>query len=176
MHINACVNLRSALANGSARNRGSAGHRRGVEHADGDRQRREQCRWRHLAGPDRFGEARDRLRDDEEDHDLRGQCDHAPGQHVRHGHALRDGPRERQHVADDRAGERDRGGETITAEGEYGAEGCIYQAYVPIPRFGNDYLTVGAWIVGDEPAGIGLREDATPITRNTSRFVPHYFF
>jgi glutathionylspermidine synthase len=69
-----------------------------------------------------------------------------------------------------------RGGETITAEGEYGAEGCIYQAYVPIPRFGNDYVTVGAWIVGDEPAGIGLREDATPITRNTSRFVPHYFF
>ena len=33
----------------------------------------------------------------------------------------------------------------------------------------------GAWIVGDEPAGIGIREDETPITRNTSRFVPHYF-
>jgi len=29
--------------------------------------------------------------------------------------------------------------------------------------------------VGEEPAGIGIREDASPITRNTSRFVPHYF-
>ncbi len=64
---------------------------------------------------------------------------------------------------------------TIAADGEYGAEGRIYQAYAPIPRFGDDYVTIGAWIVGDEPAGIGLREDASPITRNTSRFVPHYF-
>jgi glutathionylspermidine synthase len=68
-----------------------------------------------------------------------------------------------------------RGGETIAADGDYGAEGCIYQAYTPIPRFGDDYVTIGAWIIGDEPAGIGMREDATPITRNTSRFVPHYF-
>jgi glutathionylspermidine synthase len=67
------------------------------------------------------------------------------------------------------------GGRTIAAGGEYGAEGRIYQAYAPIPRFGDDYVTIGAWIVGDEPAGIGLREDTTPITRNTSRFVPHYF-
>ena len=68
-----------------------------------------------------------------------------------------------------------RGAETIAAEGEYGGEGRIFQGYVPIPRFGDDYVTIGAWIVGDEPAGIGLREDASPITRNTSRFVPHYF-
>jgi len=68
-----------------------------------------------------------------------------------------------------------RGGETIAADGGYGAEGCIYQAYTPIPRFGDDYVTIGAWIIGDEAAGIGMREDATPITRNTSRFVPHYF-
>ena len=57
----------------------------------------------------------------------------------------------------------------------YGAEGCIYQAYAPVPRFGDDYVTIGAWIIGDAPAGIGLREDTSPITRNTSRFVPHYF-
>ena len=30
-------------------------------------------------------------------------------------------------------------------------------------------------MIGDEPAGIGMREDATEITRDTSRFVPHYF-
>jgi len=68
-----------------------------------------------------------------------------------------------------------RDGETIAADGEYGAEGRIYQAYTPVPRFGDDYVTIGAWIIGDEPAGIGLREDVSPITRNTSRFVPHYF-
>ena len=63
----------------------------------------------------------------------------------------------------------------IAADGEYGEEGFVYQAYAPIPRFGDDYATIGAWIIGDEPAGIGMREDESPITRNTSRFVPHYF-
>jgi glutathionylspermidine synthase len=67
------------------------------------------------------------------------------------------------------------GGTTIAAPGDYGAEGRVYQAYVPIPRFGDDYVTVGSWVIGDEPAGVGLREDASEITRNTSRFVPHYF-
>jgi glutathionylspermidine synthase len=64
---------------------------------------------------------------------------------------------------------------TVAAPGEYGAEGRIYQAYTPIPRFGDDYVTIGSWVVGDEPAGMGLREDQSEITRNTSRFVPHYF-
>ena len=68
-----------------------------------------------------------------------------------------------------------RGGEVITSGGEYGDEGFVYQAYTPIPRFGDDYVTIGSWIIGDEPAGIGMREDEGPITRNTSRFVPHYF-
>jgi glutathionylspermidine synthase len=68
-----------------------------------------------------------------------------------------------------------RGGEVLRADGSYGEEGWIYQAYTPIPCFGGSYATVGSWIVGDEPAGIGVREDATPITRNTSHFVPHYF-
>jgi len=30
-------------------------------------------------------------------------------------------------------------------------------------------------MVGDKCRGMGLREDASPITRNTSRFVPHLF-
>jgi glutathionylspermidine synthase len=68
-----------------------------------------------------------------------------------------------------------RGGTTVAAPGDYGGEGCIYQSYAPIPRFGDDYVTVGAWVIGETPAGIGLREDASEITRNTSRFVPHYF-
>jgi glutathionylspermidine synthase len=66
-------------------------------------------------------------------------------------------------------------GESIEAPGEYGEEGFIWQAYHPLPRFGANHCVIGSWIVGSEPAGIGIREDDSPITRNTSRFVPHYF-
>ncbi|NBU27441.1 MAG: hypothetical protein EBS42_04275 [Caulobacteraceae bacterium] len=31
----------------------------------------------------------------------------------------------------------------------------------------------GAWIVGDEPAGMGLREDRGRVTRDLSRYLPH---
>jgi glutathionylspermidine synthase len=62
-----------------------------------------------------------------------------------------------------------------TTDGNYGAEGWIYQALAPLPRFGADYALVGSWVIDGAPAGIGLREDASRITRNTSRFVPHYF-
>jgi len=62
-----------------------------------------------------------------------------------------------------------------TTEGHYGAEGFVYQAVAPLPKFGEDYALIGSWIVGDKPVGIGIREDTSPITRNTSRFVPHYF-
>jgi glutathionylspermidine synthase len=59
--------------------------------------------------------------------------------------------------------------------GSYGAEGYVYQAYAPLPEFDGNYPVIGSWIVGGAPAGMGLREDVTPVTRNTSRFVPHYF-
>jgi glutathionylspermidine synthase len=67
----------------------------------------------------------------------------------------------------------------IAIPGDYGAEGFIYQAYHPVPNFranGEDnYAVIGSWIIGDEPAGIGIREDESPVTKNTSRFLPHYF-
>jgi glutathionylspermidine synthase len=59
--------------------------------------------------------------------------------------------------------------------GTYGAEGYVYQAYAPLPDYDGNYPVLGSWIVGGLPAGMGIREDVTPITRNTSRFVPHYF-
>ena len=67
------------------------------------------------------------------------------------------------------------GGRTVEAPGEYGEEGFIWQAYHELPRFDDSYTVIGSWIIGEEPAGIGIREDASPITRNSSRFVPHYF-
>ncbi len=67
----------------------------------------------------------------------------------------------------------------IHTPGEYGEEGFIYQGYHPVPNFPtngeNNYMVVGSWIIGDEAAGIGIREDESPITKNTSRFLPHYF-
>jgi glutathionylspermidine synthase len=64
---------------------------------------------------------------------------------------------------------------TQSSDGAYGAEGFVYQALAPLPRFGGDHVVVGSWLVDGVPAGMGLREDDSPITRNTSRFVPHYF-
>jgi glutathionylspermidine synthase len=55
----------------------------------------------------------------------------------------------------------------------YGAEGHIRQALQPLTRFGGHYPVVGAWMVGDEPAGVGIREDRSRVTKNFSRFVPH---
>ena len=55
----------------------------------------------------------------------------------------------------------------------YGAEGHIRQALHPITAFDRNYPVVGAWIVGDEPAGVGIREDRSRVTKNLSRFVPH---
>jgi glutathionylspermidine synthase len=66
-------------------------------------------------------------------------------------------------------------GEVVEAGGDYGAEGFIWQGYHPLPTFGANHTVIGSWIVGEEPAGIGIREDESPITKNTSRFVPHYF-
>jgi len=67
------------------------------------------------------------------------------------------------------------GGRVLREPGTYGSEGWVYQAYTPIPKFGDSFTTVGSWVVGDRAAGIGLREDASEITCNTSRFLPHYF-
>ena len=59
--------------------------------------------------------------------------------------------------------------------GGYGEEGFVYQGVAPLPAFEGRYPVIGSWIVGDQPAGIGIREDDSPITRNSSRFLPHYF-
>jgi glutathionylspermidine synthase len=67
------------------------------------------------------------------------------------------------------------GGSTLEEPGNYGAEGHVWQGYHALPRFGRHHTVIGSWIVGDEPAGMGIREDDSPITKNSSRFVPHYF-
>ncbi|OQX08465.1 MAG: glutathionylspermidine synthase [Desulfobulbaceae bacterium A2] len=60
-------------------------------------------------------------------------------------------------------------------EGRYGGEGYVYQKTQLLPCFDGRYPMVGSWVVNGQPAGLGIREDATPITTNTSMFVPHFF-
>ncbi|MBJ7446160.1 MAG: glutathionylspermidine synthase family protein [Brevundimonas sp.] len=59
-------------------------------------------------------------------------------------------------------------------DGGYGDGIHIRQALCPPARFDDNHVIIGSWVVGDEAAGIGLREDDTRVTRNTSRFLPHF--
>lgn len=61
----------------------------------------------------------------------------------------------------------------LSSGGDYGLGMWIYQQYQPLPEFDGFYPVVGSWVIGGESAGIGIREDDTLITKNTSRFVPH---
>lgn len=65
-------------------------------------------------------------------------------------------------------------GGRLRVDGPYGQEGMILQELCYLPQFGADWTVIGSWIVAGEAVGIGIREDATPITRNTSRFLPHF--
>ena len=58
-------------------------------------------------------------------------------------------------------------------DGEYGEEGYIYQEFCELPKFGDNYALVGSWVIGQEAAGIGIREAHNRITDNGSRYVPH---
>jgi glutathionylspermidine synthase len=58
-------------------------------------------------------------------------------------------------------------------EGPYQDSSCIYQELCPLPRFDGNYMVIGSWMVNGHACGIGIREDQSPITQNTSRFVPH---
>ena len=58
-------------------------------------------------------------------------------------------------------------------DGPYGAEGFIRQAFAPLRNFGGQYPVLGSWLVDHTPCGLSIREDASPITGNNSRFLPH---
>ncbi len=62
--------------------------------------------------------------------------------------------------------------ETATG-GVYGAEGFVYQLLDPLPEFDDMRPALGAWIVGDTAAGLGIRETAGLVTDDGAAFVPH---
>jgi glutathionylspermidine synthase len=72
-----------------------------------------------------------------------------------------------------------RPGQEIQTEGDYGEEGFIYQDLAPLKEFDGAYPVIGSWVIGHEEGnvagGMGIRESDSPVTTNTSRFVPHVF-
>ena len=61
----------------------------------------------------------------------------------------------------------------LTVDGPYGEEGFIVQALHPLPVFEGNHTVIGSWLVASQPCGMGIREDDSPITKDTSRFLPH---
>ncbi|MFI6455207.1 glutathionylspermidine synthase family protein [Streptosporangium amethystogenes] len=64
-------------------------------------------------------------------------------------------------------------GERVETSGGYGAEGHVYQEFQALPVFDGWRPVLGAWVVHDEAAGVGIRETSGFITDDTSSFVPH---
>lgn len=51
----------------------------------------------------------------------------------------------------------------------------VWQQYKPLPDFDGWKPMIGSWVIGDQPAGLGIREDKNLVTGNLSRFTPHWF-
>ena len=62
---------------------------------------------------------------------------------------------------------------TEASDGDYAESPRVVQAYEPLLETDDAHAVVGSWVIGDRPCGLGMREDASRITRNLSRFVPH---
>lgn len=58
-------------------------------------------------------------------------------------------------------------------EGDYNTGAYVYQEYVAPTPYSGHYPVIGSWVIGGEPAGIGIRENRMEITDNMSEFVPH---
>jgi glutathionylspermidine synthase len=72
----------------------------------------------------------------------------------------------------------DAGGQIVAQTepgGDPAPETLIYQQAIEMPAFDGFYPVLGVWVIASRACGLGIREDRTPITRNTSRFVPHLF-
>ncbi|MEU5956943.1 glutathionylspermidine synthase family protein [Streptomyces sp. NPDC047525] len=52
-------------------------------------------------------------------------------------------------------------------------EARCYQELAPLPDFDGNRVVLGAWVVEDEAAGLGIRESAGLITDEYARFLPH---
>ncbi|MEU5320711.1 glutathionylspermidine synthase family protein [Streptomyces sp. NPDC021056] len=93
--------------------------------------------------------------------------------------AYLDGPREladsKGYVAKPLLG-REGAGVTIHEPGSaplLREEPCCYQELSLLPDFDGNRVVLGAWVVEDESAGLGIRESSGPVTDAYARFLPH---
>ncbi|MFD9255275.1 glutathionylspermidine synthase family protein [Streptomyces bottropensis] len=93
--------------------------------------------------------------------------------------AYLDGPRELAtttgYVAKPLLG-REGAGVTVHEAGTASAlstEACCYQELAPLPAFDGNHVVLGAWVVEDESAGLGIRESSGLVTDEYARFLPH---
>ena len=49
----------------------------------------------------------------------------------------------------------------------------VRQAFAAVRSFRPTISGLGSWLVDHMPCGLSIREDESPITGNTSRFLPH---
>ncbi len=63
-------------------------------------------------------------------------------------------------------------GTRVRSDGPYRGP-CIRQAFHPLAAFDGNHALLGSWVVGDRACGLGIREDRSPITKDSARFVPH---
>lgn len=64
-------------------------------------------------------------------------------------------------------------GAALAQSGPYAHGPHVLQKLAPLPCFDGNYTLIGSWVIGDRAAGIGIREDDSLITKDSSRFVPH---
>ncbi|HEX3148575.1 MAG TPA: glutathionylspermidine synthase family protein [Gemmataceae bacterium] len=61
----------------------------------------------------------------------------------------------------------------IATDGVYTDGPSVYQTLAPMKAHDGRYPVFGTWVVNGVACGLGIREDETMVTQNTSRFVPH---
>jgi glutathionylspermidine synthase len=71
-------------------------------------------------------------------------------------------------------------GRRFETAGDYTDRKLIDQRIGPVVQFGEPsgeprFPVLGLWMIDQECCGMGIREDATPITGNFSSFIPHFF-
>ncbi len=64
-------------------------------------------------------------------------------------------------------------GKRLRSDGPYHDAPLIRQAYHPLPDCDGNFPLIGSWVIADQPAGMGIREDDSRITQDSSRFIPH---
>jgi glutathionylspermidine synthase len=63
-----------------------------------------------------------------------------------------------------------------STDGPYKGGPFVYQRVASeLKAHDGRYPVLGSWIVNGEACGMGIREDDSLVTSNTSRFVPHQF-